>query len=191
MSRPIVVLYEDSSNKGDVKNFGPHRFVQACLRDRLAGESAHAVAALVEDRPMKGSSRVLADIRAIVEGADVFVVLDDDRIRGALDVPRDMSAAEVTSVVRARFASDRTQVVLLERNIESLLEALRRCGAEVGADALAGAVRKQLNERDKVFQAAAWGPPAVRDCVQRDVPSFGRLIAGLEAHISARFAATT
>ena len=77
---------------------------------------------------------------------------------------------------------DLLDVVLLVRNLESLLQARGGCEPSVDADLLRRALAKDLGARDTVLVRAAWGDRSTRDCVRSGMPSFDglvRLLAGL------------
>lgn len=84
--------------------------------------------------------------------------------------------------------------MLLERNIETVVEAVRACAPAIAPEEVwqQAVERKNLNARDIVLKRAASPPErALRDCILRRVPSLAYLIDKLVAALSAPDAASS
>ena len=187
----ITILYEDQ--RGPTRGFGLHALVKACVLDRIgrinrigrAGDDRRAIEeALADHRPMKGVEKVLAACRDDIEdiacdGRSVIAVFDDDAIRRCLKLPAGAPAARVEQHIRKGCkAPDALTIVLLQRNAESVLQAIRDCAPGLDAARLDRAIRqKDLLARDAVFAAVsrdAMRP--TRDCILARVPSLEALV---------------
>lgn len=174
--RPII-LYEDSLPP-DVRAYGPHALVLACVNDEIA-DPIRVRDLLRDARPQNGSTKLLAALRR-PESRPRIAIIDDDEIRRALGVPATATDAEVIAkiVASAGVRPDQLTVFLLSRNLETLIIALRDCGH--ANERIPAAMKKDLVARDGVFNsAAAESDRRVRDCVRKAVPSFDRVIRHL------------
>jgi hypothetical protein len=177
MSGRVVatLLYEDQ--RGPTSQFGLHRLVTALVHDRVNGQR-HLLEQALDGRPMKGDHKVIDSARYDIDkicsdGRWCIAVLDDDRVRRTLNLPSTATAAEVVDEIRRPcVVPDRLRVVLLDRNVESVLRAIQRCDPELDAVVLERAVeRKEVNARDLIFRMAAGaGKRSVRDCLMIDSP---------------------
>lgn len=183
MSRPVVVvLYEN--HRDQARNFGLHELVLACVQDRL-GERAGTRFALreaVPGIPRNGNAKLQKscqrDLPRIARGgARVVAVFDDDRVRRLLGLPADAPGAEVVRHLKGECPlPEALSVVLLRRNLETVLRAAGRC-AQVDGAFLAEALGKNLEARDAILNRVAWSdPPAVRACILAEVPDLAQLV---------------
>ncbi len=179
----VRVLYEDSRRGADP--MGLHELVMACVGD----ETKRPVWDLnkeVEAIPRNSNSHVLKELGS-VDGAWVVALLDADRIRSQPTVEQQLKLANIVpsvatpgDVVRAvralPSAGDRTAVVLLVENCETVIDAVAECVPGLDPQTLARARRKKLAERDIVLRKAAYAAErASRDCVLHAVPSLALL----------------
>jgi hypothetical protein len=177
----IIILYEDSNGAGEVRDYAPNRLLLSCIADRLSLPLAD-LARLIEPRPRKSNTKVLADLEHaedITQGQCALVlVLDSDRIREPLGLPSGASPEEVIRGLQARSTDPlRTHPTLLDRNLESLIAAVGACDPSLARERLERALRKDRLARDMVLRAAASAANRhVRECVLRSVPSFGKLV---------------
>lgn len=182
---PAVVLYEDQ--RGPTKEFGLHNLVASCVADRT-GETVWAVKSGLPAIPKKGNGNLLKacreDEQLAASGRKIVAVFDGDEVRPLLRLPADACRTLVRERVEegCPFAGQLV-VVLLEDNLESVIEALRRCEGAAPESARAEAERSHGSpeSRDRLLNALAYGPErrAVRDCVLREMPSHERLVTTL------------
>lgn len=184
--RPITVLYEDAAADGLVKDYGPHVLVCRCVGDRLDKERWELLQ--LEGVPKKGASKLRTECRRIPpqvgrDGRRVVAVYDADRIHKDVKLPATACKTQVKEILRGECAfGERLTVVFLERNIETVVEAVCRC-APVEEDLRRLAIdRKDRNARDIVLKKAS--TPEIRACVLRAVPSLAYLIDKLVAELA-------
>lgn len=184
--RSITVLYEDSAADGLVKDYGPHVLVCRCVGDRLNKElwELHQI----EGVPKKGATKLRNECRRMPpqvgrDGRRVVAVYDSDRIHNDVKLPATACMTQVKEILQAECAfRDRLIVVFLERNIETVVEAVCRC-TPVEEDLRRRAVdRKDRNARDIVLKKASTAE--IRSCVLRAVPSLSYLVDKLCAELS-------
>lgn len=185
----ILVLYEDS--RGAKGTFGPHEFFLGCVAD-LTGLNIHALKPRVCACPVNGVSKLLDHLRDLDElshlaphGAPILAILDEDRLRDHAPIA-DMTSTDAAAKLAAdSSAPTRLQVVLLERNLESVVAAFKECG-ERETQLIAEALKKRLNERDKLFSKvghdAARG--SIRDCVRQAMPCVEKIVKHISAAVT-------
>ena len=192
MMRQVSILYEDSVANGNVKNYGPHVFVQQCVGDRL-GKKRWELKTL-EAMPKNGVSNVRVECRRIPpkiarDGRLVVAVYDADKIRREVELPITACKVEVKKVLKNECSwQDRLCIVLLDRNIETVVEAVRACEPTLVPDEIweQAIKRKNLNERDIILTHAASPPKeALREQVLVKVPSLAYLVHKLVVALSA------
>ena len=191
--KPLVkILYEDQQAE-DATNFGPHVLVLRCALDRLGWpeDRYFELQRHVSGQPRKGDKKLLAACRNANEARNfrhVFAVFDGDKVRSI--EPLRLGPGACKSQVRQAIQSvspyaDQLRVVLLERNMESVVAAVQGCKSSP----VTGKLR--LPERDAVLASIAWRPDAatIRACVLREVPSLhylvDRLAEVVRSHVSA------
>jgi hypothetical protein len=181
----VTILYEDQQVPR--KEFGLHKLVKACVFDRVNG-ARHQVEGLLWDaRPMKGAASVLRgchdDFEGIARwGQPVFAVFDEDRIREALGLRRRATEREVLAAIQASCPKpELLRIVLLKRNLESVIEAAAECDPSLDRAQVERALRyKKPIDRDLVLASVSREifRPA-RDCVLEKVPSLAQLVEAL------------
>lgn len=188
MNAVVVILYEDQ--RGPTKEFGLHNLVTACVSD-LLGKTLqdHTFRQLLDGRPMKGVDKVLRSCRSEVprlapQGQTVFVLVDDDQVRRRLrgeGISESAPASDVVQAIKARSSKpDQLEVVLLEKNLETVLEAAGECDKDLSQPLLVDALRKAPAARDRILNTVAWrGDRAARDCILGRVPSLRRFVQAL------------
>jgi hypothetical protein len=110
-------------------------------------------------------------------------VYDADKVRELIKLPFNACKTQVRGKLLEECPwGDRLRVVFLERNLETVLDALRGCDRSISSEEQwAKAIdRKDLGARDIILKAAA-APPAraLRECVLREVPSLAYLVQNL------------
>jgi hypothetical protein len=152
--------------------------------DAINGDRHRVEAQLEDGRPLKGVHNVLRAVREDIDliaadGRSVIAVIDEDAIRGQLKLP---ASADENRVIQAILSGSRVPervfVVLLHRNMESVLEAAAVCDPTIDADRLDRAVhQKDLLERDALLVALSRerGRPA-RECILGRMPSLKKLV---------------
>jgi hypothetical protein len=156
------------------------------------GADFFSVAKQVKALPLKGVTNVLCAIKDLDRlsklrpgGAPVVAVLDSDRIRDHAEA-RDKTLPEIEEMIRRSCAqTGLLTVVLLEKNVETLIAAARDCdqGVTLSRDMVDAALAKDLNQRDILLAKVAHDVHrrTIRDCIRGKVPSFGRAVAAVVA----------
>jgi hypothetical protein len=171
----ITVVYEDQLAAGATpKEFGVHKLVVAAVADVL-GLRYFEVDRRIEPIPKKGSSNVIIALRddGLNNLPALLVLLDADKIRseGLLKLSANSSMDEVLDRLAEVTVTQRSAFILLDRNVESILQAAADCEATIDGNALQRALNKKLNERDRILNKVAFAARAVRDCIFGKVPS--------------------
>lgn len=170
------VFYEDQAG-GEVKEFGPHLLLCACVSDRLGSKSLWEVRRLLDGQPKKGDSKLLAACKKHAErdGDElVFALFDADKLHIRLGIPKG-PLPDLQATLRARIGSAKVRPFLLEHNLESLVQATAGCLEPP----FEGSIPKRHNERDKLLARAANASRSVRDCITRAIPSFGAMVEAI------------
>jgi hypothetical protein len=196
MKALVKVLYEDQQAEG-VSEFGLHLLVRRCVLDQL-GWSDDRWTDLKDwlyGHATKGDTKLLSACENAREARGfphVFAVFDDDKIRRRLGLTHEACTTMVRGTIQARSPfKDQLQVVLLGRNMESVVAAVERCKGRPES----GKLKPPL--RDSVLASIAWRPDhvALRECVLAGVPSLrylvGKLAAIVRAHATAQTGAAT
>ncbi|MBI5498107.1 MAG: hypothetical protein HY904_24100 [Deltaproteobacteria bacterium] len=175
---PSIVLYEDQLGQ-QVTEFGPHVLLIQCVADLLE-QSPHELKKRLVPRPMKGKEKVarclLEDLQNLAcDFAWILVLIDGDRLREIAQLDNPRNEGDIRRAILKRHPVDGQKVVpvVLENNMESLLEACRRCwpGLPVGRKAKPSPI-----ERDGVLNKIAWAPDmGVRQCVLNGCPALEQL----------------
>ncbi len=190
MKHVVTVLYEDSAI--DDRDFPLHRLVVRCVHDSVLERSVAAdFGALVRDGirgiPRNSNSKVraacLRDLRDLTaDGNHVVALYDSDRVHDLVPTSGRCKRELTTSLREGCSPADRLRVVLLERNTESLITALRRGPVEelVGKGVFDRALKKDRNARDIALKAAAREDfRSVRTALRQTVPSLDYLTTKL------------
>lgn len=178
----VCVLYEDQ--RGPQRSFGLHELAKACVRDRLEARPRHEIDQALNDcRPLRGDSNVLKKLHEDVDniaadGRPVVAVFDNDRIRRLLKLPAKATDAQVLQEIRKGTSSDRFHVILLNRNLESVIKAAHECDPSISQERLDLAIKKKDRlERDAILAGLTGAQfRAVRDCIREKLPSFQELV---------------
>jgi hypothetical protein len=178
----ITVLYEDQ--RGPRQGFGLHALVKACVFDAINGERHRVEGRLSDHRPLKGAQALLKTCREEVhliasDTRSVVAVFDDDAIREQLKLPRTATDARVEQEIRKGCqVPDRLLVVLLKKNMESVIVAAAECDPGLDPKRVDRAVRhKELLERDAILtEFSRERARPLRECVLRKMPSLKALI---------------
>ncbi len=188
MTRPITIFYEDSAAPGSVAGYGPHVLVRQCVADDL-GVATWQLSHL-ESIPRRGNQHIRAECREnpsrfVRDGRWAFAVYDGDRLATLLGQRGDACKTALKSALLSECKwREQLRIVVLERNLESLLRVVLKCAPEA-ADERTRALaleRKSLAERDVILKCAAGAGAEgrrVRDCVRQAMPSFDYLIRKL------------
>lgn len=188
--KPLVkVLYEDEQ-AADAKNFGLHTLVCRCVHDRLGWpeERWNELTGLIVGHPKKGYTKLLAACQDVREGSGahhLVAVFDDDKIRKLqqLGLPPRACKLEVRQAIEAHSPlAAQLRVVLLQRNMETVVEAVQR------SRSLPVTGKLRPLDRDSLLLSIVWRPdfaPA-RRCVLADVPSLAYLVDKLADLVSRR-----
>lgn len=180
--RQVCVLYEDQ--RGPQRSFGLHELAKACVRDRLEPQPRHEIDQALNDcRPLRGDSNVLKKFREDVDniaadGRPVVAVFDNDRIRRLLQLPAKATDAQVLQEIRKGTSSNRLHVILLNRNMESVIKAAHECDPSISQESVDLAIsNKDRLERDVILTRLTGAQfKVVRDCIREKLPSFQELV---------------
>jgi hypothetical protein len=188
MTPVATVLYEDSMRPGANGSYPLHDLVMRMVEDEINGETWQ-LRRSIEKNPRNGVNKVLADIRrtTLIAGSGaLFVLVDRDRVAEHLGLERRAAEDMIVAAIRGLSdAPERLFPFFLDPNVEGLLRGIRECDPELLPGSMAEALRKDLNERDLVFNAvkkAVRG--AVRDCVRQRQPGLDGLVRALAGLLS-------
>lgn len=184
----VKILYEDQA-AGPIHEYGPHNLVCWLLWDRVreAGSMMrfHEIGARVRAFPKKGVDKVrsacVQDLRNLAnDGSLVIALVDNDRIREHLDLQADACRSRTTAAFCEGCAdADRLRVVLLEKNMESVVAAVREALGEVPV-----AGKPTPLERDKILRRICGELAAdKRRSVASRVSSLSYLIQKIDAEL--------
>ncbi len=193
----VTVLYEDQ--RGPRQGFGLHALVKACVFDAINGERHRVEGMLSDHRPLKGVQALLKACREEIDliaadGRRVVAVFDDDAIREQLKLPHTAADALVEREIRKGCrAPERLLIVLLKRNMESVIVAAAACDPGLDAKRIDRAVKhKELLERDAILtELSRERARPLRDCVLGRMPSLQLLVALLSRTLLAGDAVET
>jgi len=195
VTRGVTVLYEDQA-QGDIKHYGPHELVMQCVCDRLRVDRWKLKT--LRGVPRNGNGNLYKDCtreppKLGRDGGFVVAVYDFDRVREMKQLS--LHAMACKSETRDALLKkcpwrDRLVVVFLDRNIETVIEAICDCdpGLSTPEQRTRALVKKDLNARDIILGAASAPTPAglaLRNRVFERVPSFGYLVDKLVAILAA------
>jgi hypothetical protein len=181
----ITILYEDHPGpKTNPKDFGLHRFIAACIFDRIDQDYWELDNALTCN-PRKGNSRLLDSIESDFEilsfdGRNVVAVFDHDRITDLLKIGKGTPDDDIIGIIKKRCpVPDKLYVFLIDQNLETVIRSIEQCdnGNLIDKRWFDKAVRKRMNERDLVFRKASQGGSrAIRDCVLEKMDVLKRMV---------------
>ncbi len=158
--RRVTILYEDQ--RGQKNNFGLHRLIVACVFDEVDGER-HRLEKLLEERPLKGNTKVLKTIREDIggishDGHPVVALFDNDKVRRLIGLEKDAADEEVIEALVAECPESQRStlgIVLLKENTETVIEQLEQAGLNVGRDLIQRALGKEMGARDIMLVRAS------------------------------------
>ena len=173
------VLWENHSD-GPVDRFGPHVFLVACVADRLQVDrfELHRLEN-IRSRSCNGNGGVFRELgrsHSWNTAPHLIAVLDSDNLHERLggdarklvaEPASDAWAAQMEARCRERIGAheaDRLAICFLDRNLETLLQALGDTSA-----------RKNVVQRDKLLQRAA-ADPALIHRASEAMPTWGSLV---------------
>jgi hypothetical protein len=180
--RQVCVLYEDE--RAPQKGFGLHELAKACVRDHFEHQPREDIDEALKDcRPLGGDTKVLKKFREDVDtiaadGRPVVAVFDNDRIRRLLKLPAKATDARVIEELLKDTSSERLHVILLNRNMESVIKAAHECDPSIDKERVDLAIKqKDRLERDAILARLTGAQfRAVRDCIREKLPSFQELV---------------
>jgi hypothetical protein len=170
---PVVILYEDQA--GPRKEFGLHNLVTSMVNDQL-GNSFWRLRkeALGDGRPSKGNTKLLKKLadpkeltRMMGGGRPVIAVFDADE-----------PPFTEQELAEYRSTNSLLHIVLLDRNLETIIRAAADCEPELPSSLVTSAVRhKDHNARDRILNQIAIDEHRrdVRRCIGDKVPSLRSL----------------
>lgn len=182
----VAVLYEDK--RGPRKRFGFHRFICQCVLDRLPGFAINVYQAenLVTPIVCKGNGNVFEKCKEGLERLAnryrrVIAVYDQDKLPELLK----LTGPQCRNTLREKLAEEcqpreSLEIVFINKNLESVIEAIRDSGLAsfVDANVFAEALNKQMDARDRLFiKCATQSTKEVREKLLELLPDVKRLIA--------------
>lgn len=173
----VTVLWEDQLGERP-KNFGPQNLLIACVRDRFPTVLEKQVHSL----PLKGNGNVLRELKTNLEKlcnyGPVIAVFDRDKAHELCSPPAHACRTVTARGLRA-LAPGQYDLVFLEQNMESLLDAVSRV-----LDRPIPEQKLRPLERDGLLNQAVWSSSSdVRARIQEDCLSFGRLVTTVTKHL--------
>jgi len=189
---PVTILYEDQ--RGQRNDFGLHDFVCQCVIDRasLTLDLYQVRKTLIQGNPLKGNGNLRRSCqrdlpRLASQFRKVFAVYDEDRIPQLLNLHAPTCRRLLCQQLMAGCdPTDSLEVVLLRRNIESVIETIRDSGLiSISASIFAEALGKRHLMRDRVFtRCAIETTPENRAKLLGQLPDLLRLVARVTEHVS-------
>lgn len=161
----LRILYED--RLGAVPDFPLHRLVIAATHDLCARTERWQLEQRVIAIPKKGQGSVLNEVGRsrihLDDGVCLLAWIDADHVRDLFPDGSQLTRTEVIARVKARAGTlgpGRLEVFLLDKNLESLLEALEpELRDAFGEEAVTKAIRKKrLDSRDQLLLHIARSP---------------------------------
>ena len=180
MGRPVIVLFEDS--RSPAAKTALDDLLISCVADTLDVEDRQALRRCLEVRLCKGNHNLLDDCRHVDDiarrGELVVAVFDDDKVRRLLSLPARAPQNQVEAAIKKGCPNPAgLEVVLLDKNMETLLRAARDCHVQATDEIWTSAIqRKRLNARDQILKKLAFGARTFRDCVRKRLRSFEQLV---------------
>lgn len=191
----VTVCYEDQ--RGENRQFRLHDLLLTyiCEREVQLKLQRWQLEGYVGKRPMKGVTGLLKaacdEVELVAPDCHpVVAVFDSDRIRGALGLPGDASRAAVEAAIIQRCVTQgKLRVVLLERNMETVLRAVQACLPAPTHVAAAGSgaqtrVKPSRLTRDlllaRMAKSGEEGMRQARKALLERVPSLGLLVETVE-----------
>lgn len=172
--RPVVILYEDQG--GQRKEFGLHNLVIAMVNDLLDNDFEQLRSGPLKDaRPSNGNTKLLRMLkdqkkleRMMGSGRHVIAVFDADKPPFSEQERKALEAAN----------NDLLRIWLLDRNLETVIEAVAECEPSLPEELVRSATRqKDHAARDRILNRMAYERHRrdVRKCVMDKVPSLHQL----------------
>lgn len=165
------VFYEDKA-AAEIKGFGPHLLLCACVADRMGGKTLWDVQRVLDGQPKKGDSKLLEACKRHAErdvDEVVFGLFDTDKLHILLQISK-CSVDELRIALEAAITSPKVRPFVLERNLETLVRASAGC-----LEPPSKVPPKGHNERDIILRKAATAGRSVRDCIAQAIPGFAAL----------------
>jgi hypothetical protein len=171
--KPVVILYEDQG--GPRKEFGLHNLLIAMVNDLLENDFERLRSGPLRDaRPSKGNTKLLRMLedrkkleRMMGSGRHVIAVFDADRPPFSEQEQKALEAA-----------NELLHIWLLDRNLETVIEAVAECEPTLSEELVRSATRqKDHAARDRILNRMAYERHRrdVRGCVMGKVPSLHQL----------------
>jgi hypothetical protein len=181
-----TVLYEDSMQPGAAGRYPLHDLVMRLVEDEINGET-HILHKRVDKNPRNGIGNLLSDVAVsnlIAGSGKLFLLVDRDRVAEYVELPRRAPNEDVVRAILDRSdAPHKVKVFFLHPNCEGLLHAIRECDASLLPNNVDGAMGKDLNDRDIVFNEVKKARYRdLRDCIrekQDGLDALARAIAAL------------
>lgn len=172
MTARVAVLYEDERNT-EIKRYPMHRLVCTTIADQL-GVDFRDVEEQFHGMPKKGNGNLKRACESVSKMRDrsIIVIIDSDKLANLLGLAKTTTPAALRAALAHRYPDGRLQVLLLEEATESLVDAAAKCLGRPTPP-------KGKLDRDKVLDAAAAAPAAVRSCIRDSMPSFAAIIDAL------------
>lgn len=190
---PVTVLYED--RRGDDKDFGLHDFVCQCVIDRLGWTSKTFYdirKTVIQGVPAGGDSNLRKkcqqDLKALADrNIRVFALYDEDKAARLVKlVGQPCRPLICERLSEGCEPAAKLEIVLLRRNTETVIEAIRDSGlTKIQDSVFKEALRKRRNSRnmrDRIFTRCARELAInVRSQLLTRLPDIDRLVARLVA----------
>jgi len=175
----VAVLYEDS--RGRNRDFPFHELVVRCVADGTPHETIWSLESRIHAVPLNGNANVLAKLRdaaglrRLTDSHRVLAVFDRDKVGGLVGLESTSCIVSIAGGLRGGVSAG-VDIVLLERNLETVLAAIRTADSSVATDDEFGrALQKETFARDLIFKKAA-ARPAVRANLVASLRSFNYLV---------------
>ncbi|PRP95066.1 hypothetical protein [Enhygromyxa salina] len=173
-SRSIPIFYED--DRGPVKEFGLHELIVACVADEWR-QDWWALRDRFDAIPLKGAAKLLRACEhdvPVMPDALCFAVFDADKLHRLLFPSGRPSSDELLAELRRRCSDPRLVMFLLDKNTETVVDAVADCLGEPRP-------AKRKLYRDRFLNRAARGLRQHRECVRAAVPTLDACVREIAA----------
>jgi len=186
----VTILYEDE-REPNAKGYGPHALIKQYLADRMGVDPWTISDEELLGIPKRGNGNVrkacqkdLAKLAA--SGGTVVAVYDADQAHVLAQLPSGACKSQLIRGLKDGCdPEEKLVVVLLHRNLETVLTTLRACVPSLVIDATwdKAIQGKKLSERDQILVAASKpteATRAIRGKLCEQMPSLAYLIDKIE-----------
>lgn len=169
----VTILYEDQNSPAN--QFGPHELLKRCVKKKLDVKNYSKLGTLVPI-PKKGDGNLKKTLKQdgarLSNSGPLIAVFDMDKVRRCYNLDTNACKTMILNKIYLDSELSRQQltVVLLDRNLESLLDCICQLLGQ------SSPTKKDLNRRDIICSDMQMAGDDKLNSLQSLMPSFGRLV---------------